>query len=540
MPRINLISFRQGTAALWTSTDPILAEGEPGFEKDTNKMKVGDGANAWSSLPYITGVGGSGGPAIAGVYANIAALLADQGSQDENAYYWVTDASADATVDSGWAIYRKLAASTGAIGDYVKVQEQEGLEIQATPDATPTVKGKVNLPASVAFGAALTFDHDSIKYLADYDIGVSGNLTLTIAATGHKIGTGIIFRLIADGVGSINFGAAAGSLDWDLDARMNVDDGEILLAGNYDVILICTPNGVAVNIPQNASDADSPPIAATYGTIAALFAAQGSQTTGKFYKVSDATGDATVQYGTAVYEKLGTSTSSITDYRKDRSQESLDPNRLRMENIGKAGHGLAVGDVLKAGFVKVTDPDIDTPIGIVEEVIDANTFGIILTGGYIQTLSGLTDNALYYVQSSGVLGTTPTSLPYLIAIGTTGGITISSSPLNYSIKRQAVAVVAGSPNTLTLDMEGKAEKKFLSGSISSDFTMAFSNTSRMEAAILNFTTSAPVDITMPGSVRMPADANWTGGVLSVATGRHILAILFDGTNFDITLTTTVA
>lgn len=97
-----------------------------------------------------------GGPAIDEVYANIAALLADQSNQEENAYYWVTDASTDGTVDSGWAIYRKLSASTGALGDYVKVQEQESLDIVATPDASETVAGKVEeaTDAEVTAGTA--------------------------------------------------------------------------------------------------------------------------------------------------------------------------------------------------------------------------------------------------------------------------------------------------------------------------------------------------------------------------------------------------
>lgn len=59
MPRIDLIQFRRGTAAAWTSANPVLSAGEPGFESDTNKQKIGDGTTAWNSLPYASG-GGSG------------------------------------------------------------------------------------------------------------------------------------------------------------------------------------------------------------------------------------------------------------------------------------------------------------------------------------------------------------------------------------------------------------------------------------------------------------------------------------------------
>jgi len=44
--------LRRDTAANWTSVDPILADGEPALETDTGKMKIGDGINIWSVLPY--------------------------------------------------------------------------------------------------------------------------------------------------------------------------------------------------------------------------------------------------------------------------------------------------------------------------------------------------------------------------------------------------------------------------------------------------------------------------------------------------------
>lgn len=49
------IQLRRGTAAQWLSADPILAEGEIGYELDTKKHKIGDGINIWSLLPYDYG-----------------------------------------------------------------------------------------------------------------------------------------------------------------------------------------------------------------------------------------------------------------------------------------------------------------------------------------------------------------------------------------------------------------------------------------------------------------------------------------------------
>jgi hypothetical protein len=55
MPAQTLLQFRRGTAALWASTNPVLAAGEFGFETDTNKGKVGNGTTAYNSLAYVLG-----------------------------------------------------------------------------------------------------------------------------------------------------------------------------------------------------------------------------------------------------------------------------------------------------------------------------------------------------------------------------------------------------------------------------------------------------------------------------------------------------
>jgi parallel beta-helix repeat protein len=39
--------FRRGTASQWRSSNPTLAIGEPGFETDTNGLKIGDGSTPW-------------------------------------------------------------------------------------------------------------------------------------------------------------------------------------------------------------------------------------------------------------------------------------------------------------------------------------------------------------------------------------------------------------------------------------------------------------------------------------------------------------
>jgi hypothetical protein len=55
MPAITTIRLRRGTAAQWTSANPILAAGEMGLESDTQRSKFGDGTSTWTALPYTVG-----------------------------------------------------------------------------------------------------------------------------------------------------------------------------------------------------------------------------------------------------------------------------------------------------------------------------------------------------------------------------------------------------------------------------------------------------------------------------------------------------
>lgn len=55
-----IIRLRRGTEANWTNSDPqpggeVLKLGEPGYETDTGRLKIGDGINGWNNLNYIAG-----------------------------------------------------------------------------------------------------------------------------------------------------------------------------------------------------------------------------------------------------------------------------------------------------------------------------------------------------------------------------------------------------------------------------------------------------------------------------------------------------
>ena len=45
--------LRRGNASVWEKNNPVLSRGEPGFEIDTNRLKIGDGSTAWNDLCYV-------------------------------------------------------------------------------------------------------------------------------------------------------------------------------------------------------------------------------------------------------------------------------------------------------------------------------------------------------------------------------------------------------------------------------------------------------------------------------------------------------
>lgn len=54
MPVGDVIQVRRGSTAEWSTADPVLADGEPGWDRD-GTLKIGDGTTPWSELAAIGG-----------------------------------------------------------------------------------------------------------------------------------------------------------------------------------------------------------------------------------------------------------------------------------------------------------------------------------------------------------------------------------------------------------------------------------------------------------------------------------------------------
>lgn len=164
---------RRDTAANWTSSNPTLADGEIGIESDTQKMKVGTGSTAWTSLAYAAtgtvtsitaGTGLSGGTiSSSGTIAIDSTVATLTGSQT------LTNKTLTAPVVTG-----------GSVADSVVKGLEEDLNIVASA-ATGTINFDVSTASVWYYTSNATANH-TLNFR--YSSGASLN---SVMATGDAI-----------------------------------------------------------------------------------------------------------------------------------------------------------------------------------------------------------------------------------------------------------------------------------------------------------------------------------------------------------------
>lgn len=128
---------RRDTAANWTSVNPVLAVGEIGYETDTAKWKLGDGTATWTALAYQ-------------VEDTIANGVVNR-APSQNAVFDALALKAPIDAPAFTGIPTALTASVGTNTPQIATT---AFVQQATPDATTTAKGKVQLAGDLAGTAA--------------------------------------------------------------------------------------------------------------------------------------------------------------------------------------------------------------------------------------------------------------------------------------------------------------------------------------------------------------------------------------------------
>lgn len=86
------IQFRRGTASEWSSENPTLSNGEPGFDSTNKIIKVGDGSSQWNDTGNLIASNTSGIAGASGVYNAVVISSGDYNalsSYDPNTIYYV-------------------------------------------------------------------------------------------------------------------------------------------------------------------------------------------------------------------------------------------------------------------------------------------------------------------------------------------------------------------------------------------------------------------------------------------------------------------
>ena len=190
----SIIQIRRDTAANWTSLNPTLAQGEIGYETDTNKFKFGNGTTAWNSLSYF-GIGSG----VTGV----------------SSFNTRTGAVVPATNDYTWAQIDKTTSSLADVTNHSHtVLTDIGTNTHAQIDTFIASKGANSGLATLDSGGKIPVTQlpsSVMQYLGTWDASTN---TPTLTDGGAFVNGDVYLCSVA---GSTNFGHGAISFavgDW--------------------------------------------------------------------------------------------------------------------------------------------------------------------------------------------------------------------------------------------------------------------------------------------------------------------------------------
>lgn len=226
------LRVRRDTASNWASANPVLDEGEIGYETDTGNLKVGDGATAWIGLAYHES---GGGDMLKATYDADDDGRVDDAEQLADGTNTVTAAQARTHIDDTANPHGVTAAQASAIPS-----ADEGVA-----NGVATLDGNVRVvEPAVRVEEEVATDADSTATHAfDLDTGTVFQLTLTANCTVSFAnvpagGFGITIELIQDATGSR-------TVTWP--AAVTWADGTAptlsTAANAVDVVALYTPDG---------------------------------------------------------------------------------------------------------------------------------------------------------------------------------------------------------------------------------------------------------------------------------------------------------
>ena len=186
------IILRRDGSTNWESQNPVLLLGEPGYETDTGKFKIGNGVSTWSDLDYYIGATGGTG-ATGSVGATGATGSAGATGATGSAGATGATGSAGATGSVGATGPAGVGGALGYWGSFWSTQTQSSAGVTAANVMTFNNTDTDSNGVSVVSNSRLTFSNSgvyNIQFSAQLD-RTSGTGTDTIDIWFSKNGTNL-------------------------------------------------------------------------------------------------------------------------------------------------------------------------------------------------------------------------------------------------------------------------------------------------------------------------------------------------------------
>jgi len=311
------IQFRRDTVANWASVNPILSQGELGYEINTGKFKIGNGVAYWNELPYFEG----GASAFSGLSGTIGETQIPTG---QNAVIIPSHIRAANNAETG----QVLGINGSGQFQWTTVSGAGGLALVATTGNY----GDLNQRPTFATGNLREFSPapispGSLVETYQYEIVNPGSSNWTLAGAANS-NTGTVFT-------ALNNGAVAGGNG----TVKRVGQFAVALTGNYKDLL-----DVPTLVSQFQNDVGyvSTVTLASYVTTSQVDQIVGQQidaaiaTSGTFYQV--------------LQELSAASTStSVTDALANRLRVDVNTQNLTTEQKANAVTNLGLATVAVSG-----------------------------------------------------------------------------------------------------------------------------------------------------------------------------------------------
>lgn len=142
-----ILQLRTGSATQWAASTRILAVGEPGVETDSGRIKIGDGTNLWSALPWsgaaIVKSGTNGALTVNG--ADVVVYSLPTATSDTLGGIKSSSGTGKVTVDSATG-----TASVGNVASADKLATARTISLSGDVTGSGSFNGSANLAITTA------------------------------------------------------------------------------------------------------------------------------------------------------------------------------------------------------------------------------------------------------------------------------------------------------------------------------------------------------------------------------------------------------